>query len=443
MDYATTTNREAKIIHQTMAYHGKGRKNMLKTFARLTGMVAIVSVLGVGCSNTMSHHAMSYQMNSTSPAAAPRNAAATAMATPAAELRTGLNALLSEHVILAAAATGAALGGRGAEFQAAAGALDANSMDLAKAIGSVYGADAEQAFLPLWRKHIGFAVDYTQGVATRDKVKQDKAVMELVQYTQDFGAFLSSANPNLPKPVVAELVKTHVLTLKEVIDAQAAKDPVKAYTSLRTAASHMHMIADPLAGAIVKQFPVKFKGAPNSSAASLQSMLNVILREHVYLAAAATGAALGGRTAEFQAAAGALDANSIDLAKAIGRVYGDGAEQAFLPLWRKHIGFVVEYTVGIATKDKAKQNKAVADLVQYTQDFGAFLSSANPNLPKDVVADLVKTHVLTLKEVIDLQASGDAAQAYAALRQAADHMAMIANPLADAIAKQFPAKYAI
>jgi hypothetical protein len=314
-------------------------------------------------------------------------------------------------------------------------------MDLAKAIGSVYGADAEQAFLPLWRKHIGFAVDYTQGVATRDKVKQDKAVMELVQYTQDFGAFLSSANPNLPKPVVAELVKTHVLTLKEVIDAQAAKDPVKAYTSLRTAASHMHMIADPLAGAIVKQFPVKFEGAPNSSAASLQSMLNVILREHVYLAAAATGAALGGRTAEFQAAAGALDANSIDLAKAIGRVYGDGAEQAFLPLWRKHIGFVVEYTVGIATKDKAKQNKAVADLVQYTQDFGAFLSSANPNLPKDVVADLVKTHVLTLKEVIDLQASGNAAQAYAALRQAADHMAMIANPLADAIAKQFPAKY--
>jgi hypothetical protein len=443
MGYAAATNREAKVIHQSVSFHEKGRKKMLKTFARLTGMVAIVSVLGVGCSNTMSHHAMSYQMNSTSPAAAQRNAAAGEVATPAAELRTGLNALLSEHVILAAAATGAALGGRDAEFQAAAGALDANSMDLAKAIGAVYGADAEQAFLPLWRKHIGFAVDYTQGVATQDKAKQDKAVMELVQYTQDFGAFLSSANPNLPKPVVAELVKTHVLTLKEVIDAQAAGNPVQAYKALRTAASHMHMIADPLAGAIVKQFPVKFEGVPNSSAASLQSTLNVTLREHVYLAAAATGAALGGRTAEFQAAAGALDANSIALAKAIGMVYGDGAEQAFLPLWRKHIAFVVEYTVGIATKDKAKQNKAVADLVQYTQDFGAFLSSANPNLLKDVVADLVKTHVLTLKEVIDLQASGNAAQAYAALRQAADHMAMIANPLADAIAKQFPAKYAI
>ena len=30
----------------------------------------------------------------------------------------------------------------------------------------------------------------------------------------------------------------------------------------------------------------------------------------------------------------------------------------------------------------------VDDLVGYTQDFGAFLSGANPNLPKLVVADL-------------------------------------------------------
>jgi hypothetical protein len=36
-----------------------------------------------------------------------------------------------------------------------------------------------------------------------------------------------------------------------------------------------------------------------------------------------------------------------------------------------------------------------------------------------------------------------AAQAYGALRHAAGHMTMIANPLADAIATQFPAKYTI
>ena len=61
-------------------------------------------------------------------------------------------------------------------------------------------------------------------VAGGDAGKQTMAVNDLVAYTQDFGAFLASANPKLPKTVVADLVKHHVVTLKEVVDAQAAKD---------------------------------------------------------------------------------------------------------------------------------------------------------------------------------------------------------------------------
>jgi hypothetical protein len=359
-------------------------------------------------------------------------------ATPAAGLRVGLNALLSEHVYLAAAATNAALGARQPEFEAAAAALDANSVDVARAIGSVYGPDAEKAFLPLWRKHIGMVVEYTVGVATGDRAKQDKAVNDLVGYTQDFGAFLSGANPNLPKSVVADLVKHHVLTLKAVIDAQAAKDQDRAFTALRTGAGHMQMIADPLAGAIVKQFPDKIAGASDTPAAALRTTLNLALREHVYLASAATNAALGGRDAELKAAAGALDANSVAISKAIGSVYGADAEKAFLPLWRKHIGMVVDYTVGKATKDQAKQDRAVSDLIGYTQDFGAFLSGASPNLPKVVVADLVKHHVVTLKDVIDAQAAKDQGRAFMAQRTGAGHMQMIADPLAEAIVQQFP-----
>jgi len=179
----------------------------------------------------------------------------------------------------------------------------------------------------------------------------------------------------------------------------------------------------------------------STKASGLRSTLNTLFQEHIYLAAAATGAALGGREAEFKAAAAALDANSVAISKAIGSVYGQGAEDAFLPLWRKHIGMVVEYTVGVATNDKVKQDKAVADLIGYTQDFGAFLQSANPNLPKSVVADLVKHHVVTLKEVIDAQASKDQAKTYLAMRTAAGHMQMIADPLAEAIVKQFPDKF--
>ena len=50
----------------------------------------------------------------------------------------------------------------------------------------------------------------------------------------------------------------------------------------------------------------------------------------------------------------------------------------------------------MAKKDKAAQDKAVNDLIGYAADFAAFLDSANPNLPKDVVQGLVKDHVVGL-----------------------------------------------
>jgi hypothetical protein len=186
---------------------------------------------------------------------------------------------------------------------------------------------------------------------------------------------------------------------------------------------------------------VAAKPSASTKAAALRSALDQLLGEHVQLAADATNAALNGRDAEFKAAAGALDANSVDIANAIGSVYGKDAGDAFLGLWRSHINMVVEYTVGTASKDKAKQDKAVNDLMQYTKDFGAFLNSANPNLPQDAVADLVKHHAVTLKAVIDAQAAGDQAKAYMALRTAYGHMAMIAEALAQGIVKQFPKKF--
>jgi hypothetical protein len=51
----------------------------------------------------------------------------------------------------------------------------------------------------------------------------------------------------------------HVLTLKDVVDAQKAADQPLVYSKLREAYHHMSMIADPLAESIVVQFPEKFQ----------------------------------------------------------------------------------------------------------------------------------------------------------------------------------------
>ena len=66
-----------------------------------------------------------------------------AITTDAANLRTDLDYLLGEHLILAAKATGAALDGRTDQFEAYGGLLNTNGTDLGAAIGSVYGAEAE------------------------------------------------------------------------------------------------------------------------------------------------------------------------------------------------------------------------------------------------------------------------------------------------------------
>lgn len=177
-----------------------------------------------------------------------------------ADLRVAVNLLLAEHVNLAAAATGWAMMSMDRNFKAAAGALDANSVDLANAIGLVYGDGAKEAFLPLWRKHIGFFVDYTMATIKQNKAGREKAVADLMNYAKDFGAFLNAANPNLPADAVEALVKEHAVTLAAVVDAQANQDWPKAYELQRKAAAHMQMISDALAGAIVKQFPDRFGG---------------------------------------------------------------------------------------------------------------------------------------------------------------------------------------
>lgn len=179
----------------------------------------------------------------------------------------------------------------------------------------------------------------------------------------------------------------------------------------------------------------------NTSAAALRTTLNLLVAEHVWLAAAATNAALNGNQAEFKAAAAALDENSIALAAANGSVYGEEAAEAFLPLWRKHIGFFVEYTNAVAAKDTAKKEEAMNNLVGYSEDFGAFIHSASPSLPADAVAGLVREHALTFKAVIDAQASGNDAEAYTNLRQAVAHMRNIADAHSEAIVLQFPDKF--
>jgi hypothetical protein len=419
-----------------------------KMTLRLASAAVALTLAGAACGGDDDETS-----SSATPTTAPAGAQPASSATGAATLRAGLTGLLTEHVYLAALATGSALRGDNAGFEAYAAALNgptnSNTSDLVAAITSVYGAEVGKAFDGLWRSngHIPAFVAYTQGIAANDKAKADKAVADLLAYAKTFGTTMNSVNSNLPAAAVEEGVKMHITTLKTVVDAQKAGDQPKVYASLREAYGHMGEFAGVLAGATAAKFPDKVSGQADSKAATLRAGMTSLLREHVFLAASATGAALGGRTPQFEAAATALNgptnSNTADIVAAITSVYGADVGKAFDGLWRSngHIPAVVAYTQALAANDKAKADNAVADLLAYAKTFGTTLNSVNSNLPAAAVEEAIKMHATTLKAVIDAQKEGNATKTATTLRAAVGHMSETAAVLSEATVQKFPEKF--
>jgi hypothetical protein len=181
--------------------------------------------------------------------------------------------------------------------------------------------------------------------------------------------------------------------------------------------------------------------AADTKAADLRAVLNNLEAQHVDLAAAATRAGFDGDQS-FTAAAGALGKNTDDLSAAVASVYGEEAGAKFKEIWASHIGFFVDYTVAAKAGDQAGMDKAVQNLNGYVEAISTFLSGANPNLPKDAVAQLVTEHVGLLKEAVDKHGAGDYAASYDAQNRARTQITTkIADTLAGAIVKQYPDKF--
>jgi len=222
---------------------------------------------------------------------------------------------------------------------------------------------------------------------------------------------------NATEPATATSGSTQPATTAEV-----TKPPVTAATSPDTTTDHGEM------------------AGVGSGASELRSGLTSLLQEHVYLAGAAIATAVGaGGDMEAPAVASAvatLDENSVALSEAVASVYGDDAGAQFLELWRKHIGFFVDYTLGGATGDMAKQDAAKQALDAYRADFGAFIDSATGGqLPADAVADNLQVHVNTLLDAVDAVLDGSPS-VFPKLRTAAQHMPGTALALSDAISMQ-------
>ena len=174
-------------------------------------------------------------------------------ASTAATVRAVLTAQLVDHVWLAGNALDTAVdkGGnlKDPAVKGAVAALDANSVALAKTLGSVY-PKAQAPFLASWRQHIGFFVNYTLGKATKNAAMVSKARSDLDSYRTSFGQLIHSVVPELPADAVAKELIPHVQSLTAAIDAAVAGSPGY-QAKLAAAAAHMPMTAQILTGGIV------------------------------------------------------------------------------------------------------------------------------------------------------------------------------------------------
>lgn len=403
----------------------------MKRLKAVGGMLALVLVMSACGSSNDDGDGMS--------TAPPTTSAPSTLS--AEDLRTKVNVLLADHMTLAAKSTGAALGGREAEFTAYANQLNINGTDLGELVGAAYGDAAENQFNTIWSAHNGFFVDYTNGVATKNEEAKTKAVNDLTNiYVVDFSKFISDAI-GADLQTVSDLTTMHVLMTKDVVDAQAGGNWEDIVAKEKLAVAHMQQLADPLAAGIAAKFPAMFSSEGAKSGADLRVSLDLALQNHMYLASSATGAALGGRDAEFAAYGAALNTNGTDLGAAIGSVYGQDAQNQFNSIWSAHNGFFVDYTTGVATKDQAAQDKAVSDLTNiYVPEFSNLISTAS-GLPLDTVTSLISMHVTMTKDVVDAQGAQDWNRVAELDRMSAMHMQSIGDPLAAAIVAQFPDKF--
>ena len=323
-------------------------------------------------------------------------------ASVAADLRSTLTARLTEHVYLSgiAVATAYETAPNSPQFQVAAAALDQNSVAVADAVGSIV-PDQRDSFLDAWRAHIGDFVSYAVAAKAGNDEAKAKEVADLAAFTQSQGAFFEQiAGGVLPSEAVTASLNEHVATLAAAVDALAAGDDA-AFDRLKTAGDHMAMSAEALAGGIVTATDTE--GDPADDASALPARLTSQLVSHVYLAGVSVFVAYtsGADSAEFKAAAAALDENSADIAAGVGAVAPD-QEMTFLEQWRSHISDFVDYVLAAAGGDEAGQRQQLDDLNAYRVSAGQFFSDLTGGaLPAADVTEVLGHHAETLAGAID------------------------------------------
>jgi hypothetical protein len=177
--------------------------------------------------------------------------------------------------------------------------------------------------------------------------------------------------------------------------------------------------------------------ARSAKASETAAALRDLWVGHIFWVRNVTLATLDKNEAAAKAAEQQAVANAQAIAAAIEPYYGAPAKDALFKLLAGHYGAVKAYLVATAAGDKPGQSKATESLTSNAAEIAAFLSKANPNLPKDTLNNLLLAHgghhIAQIQELKDRNYAAEAKT----WEDMKNHMYVIADAMADALAKQF------
>ena len=134
-------------------------------------------------------------------------------------------------------------------------------------------------------------------------------------------------------------------------------------------------------------------------------------------------------------------ANAKAIAASIEPFYGKAASEKLFGLLAGHYGAVKQHIEATVAGSRGKQDAAFKNLAGNATEIAKFLSGANPNLPFATLNGLLLAHgghhIQQNQQLKDRQYAQEA-QTWEAMKK---HMYVIADALAGALAKQFPAKF--
>jgi len=186
--------------------------------------------------------------------------------TPAADLRSALNHLASEHFALSALQMQEQYDGRTAASNALVTAEAGNTADFKAAIASIYGNDGANAFEKIWvTNHVNAQSDYVTAVKNNNATARAAVEKRIDGFTTEFATFLDSATAgNLPKAAGQQALTTHEKQVQQVLDQYAAANYEGSYTTNREGFKVMFGVGQALGNAIVTQFNDKFQEQPTT-----------------------------------------------------------------------------------------------------------------------------------------------------------------------------------